>query len=1047
MNSSTEKDVQVNRYAAVFEGRFSIDWIIELTGYKASEVLKALIIGVKEGLFIRHDLDHFQFASPQKRQGCMKALSEVTVAALHKKITSIILKEIVEDTDQLRDLTIHFLSTENQIDGCRWLLWSGAKLIANCGRIPAYHCYRKAVVDSRRFRDKEADEFFIEATIKFSQFIKDDNEALLEDADLLQDALTRAEKWQYQHFIGALHILIAINLWFINRHEAAKVAFNTGDKVIETIQHPEYKREINATRTFFLYLKGEFKEVIRLFEKYTPDFEYFPHPAGYLSRLVVGLSYTFIGQPSQGLGIANTVHEYCRQSNNLKTAMLAEIYMGHILLEIGRTGASLGHYQSVLNNLELQQGDSQRAWKSLKLAAALAHQREGNNKVVARMMKDFENYTSVRPITALGTVFLIKLLWEKYEQNQTDHNLYQVQAVVERACGSANIFVHGVSCRYRALILKAREEPRKAIIAALNESIQLLDRSGYTIEMIRARIQLRQEFINAGRLDAADRRLEEIQFLMGKTNREFLPTDLTPLLDLVPDNYYHLEKLYLFSEESSVLGDEKEIIQRIILTIHQLTGAERGAMFMMSGEDSDRALTLVTAKNLSEEEVNSTSFSASRKLIQQSFTSGNILTRNAENHIPEWELTKMPILSGVAIPMKFKNHVNGVLYFDNRLIPNRFDRFDMRLFVHFAVQAAMITENMAAHRRIENLQSELTREREYLTPIHSIAEESYDGIIGKSSSMLKVFNQIEQVATTDSTVLITGETGVGKELVARAIHSRSKRYDGPFIRVNCSALPVNLISSELFGHEKGAFTGANAQHKGRFELADGGTIFLDEIGEIPPDVQIALLRILQTKEFQRIGGTETLHSDFRLLAATNRNLNQEAQSGAFREDLFYRLNVFPIVVPPLRERKGDIPLLVTHFMNHFAAKAGKRFCQIRQSEIDRLTDYDWPGNIRELENAIERGIILSPDSDIHIPPLSPAYQLPSEARKGVTFQEMEKNHLIWALKKTKGKVYGKGGAAELLDLHPNTLNSKMKRLGIHKNQVQSDPDSRANSKN
>ncbi|MBT8340504.1 MAG: sigma 54-interacting transcriptional regulator [Desulfatitalea sp.] len=292
----------------------------------------------------------------------------------------------------------------------------------------------------------------------------------------------------------------------------------------------------------------------------------------------------------------------------------------------------------------------------------------------------------------------------------------------------------------------------------------------------------------------------------------------------------------------------------------------------------------------------------------------------------------------------------------------------------------------------------------------------------------------DKVARMDASVLILGETGVGKELVARAIHGHSPRKNSPFIQVNCSALPETLITSELFGHEKGAFTGAEKRRIGRFELADQGTLFLDEIGDISLEVQVRMLRVLQSKEFERVGGKEVLKSNFRLITATNRDLKAAIHAGKFREDLFYRLNVFPIHVPPLRHRREDIPLLAGYFLEIYSKKAGKEI-KMSESDMKKFIGYDWPGNVRELENVIERGAILSSGKRFKMPELHPGKPKVAEEYDpdGLTLREYECQHILQALEKTGGKIYGKAGAAELLDIHPNTLISRVKKLGIVRN--------------
>jgi formate hydrogenlyase transcriptional activator len=306
----------------------------------------------------------------------------------------------------------------------------------------------------------------------------------------------------------------------------------------------------------------------------------------------------------------------------------------------------------------------------------------------------------------------------------------------------------------------------------------------------------------------------------------------------------------------------------------------------------------------------------------------------------------------------------------------------------------------------------------------------FEQIIGNSSALESVLEQVEQVAPTDSTVLIQGETGTGKELIARAVHNLSARCGRPFIKLNCAAIPFDLLESELFGHERGAFTGAIAQKIGRFELADKGTLFLDEVGDIPPGLQPKLLRVLQEQEFERLGSTRTHQVDVRLVAATNRNLVDMVKRNEFRSDLYYRLNVFPIPLPPLRERREDIPALVQHFVEIYVRRMGKQIETIPSETMSALASYQWPGNIRELQNFIERSVILSVGSDLR-PPLAELKRgAEVESMDAVTLEEAERDHIRKTLEQTRWVVAGPNGAAARLGIKRSTLYFRMQKLGI-----------------
>lgn len=318
-----------------------------------------------------------------------------------------------------------------------------------------------------------------------------------------------------------------------------------------------------------------------------------------------------------------------------------------------------------------------------------------------------------------------------------------------------------------------------------------------------------------------------------------------------------------------------------------------------------------------------------------------------------------------------------------------------------------------------------------------LSDTEYEGLIGKSQAFLETMNYVKMVAPLETSVLILGESGTGKEKVAACIQHLSPRKNGPFVKVNCGAIPETLIESELFGHERGAFTGAQARKIGKFERADGGTIFLDEIGELPLDLQSRLLRVLQEKEIERIGGNATVKLDVRIIAATNKKLEEEVVKGRFRIDLYYRLNVFPLTLPPLRERRDDIPLLTAYFVQYFSEKTGKNIKDLSQNALEDLMRYNWPGNIRELEHLIERSVLLAKNEIIeelslpvmHQQPVSEIYRGSAESKSN---DDDEREHILTILRQCKGRITGEGGAAELLGIPPSTLNSRIKKLGIRK---------------
>jgi formate hydrogenlyase transcriptional activator len=404
-------------------------------------------------------------------------------------------------------------------------------------------------------------------------------------------------------------------------------------------------------------------------------------------------------------------------------------------------------------------------------------------------------------------------------------------------------------------------------------------------------------------------------------------------------------------------------------------------------------------------------------------------------------LMEYGVRSYISLPLLRRGELLGAVDFVS---------FEKRLFDDGAVQllqdvseiVSIAVSNALAYEEIKALKEQLQAENRLLQD-EIVQRSIFEEIVGSSQSLRNVLGAIDKVAQTDSTVLITGETGTGKELIAHAIHRRSPRFDRALVKVNCAALPAELIASELFGHEKGAFTGALQQRIGRFETAHGGTIFLDEIGELTQEMQISMLRVLQEKEFERVGGNKTIHTDVRVITATNRDLRREVDEGRFRADLYYRLNVFPIHSPSLRERSDDIPILVDYFISRIAGRMGKRIRQIDKRTSDALEQYSWPGNIRELQNVIERGVILA-DSEVFrlepgtLPQSSRSIQAlePPDARDA---RGDQKARIEIVLKETRGRISGPDGAAARLGMPASTLESQIKTLKINKHLFRGSP--------
>ena len=520
-------------------------------------------------------------------------------------------------------------------------------------------------------------------------------------------------------------------------------------------------------------------------------------------------------------------------------------------------------------------------------------------------------------------------------------------------------------------------------------------------------------------------------------HKEIRPVSLElDMVDYAVDDAIHFDALRLMEDELRLERDRLRLL--LELTSQIVSNLDLRNLLRTVSTTVRRVMECnAAAVHLPDRESNSLRLFAldSPSGLQTDSRDGSWLEESRSHEdICEVFRARSPILSierrSCAVPLVSRNRVLGVL--ELGLIENqRFGKENLEFVTRFAGQVAIAIENALAYDEIKELKDKLAREKLYLED-EIRSECGFEEIIGRSAAIRAVLRQIETVAPTQSTVLIYGETGTGKELVARAIHERSPRNSNSFVKLNCAAIPTGLLESELFGHERGAFTGAIMQRLGRFELANRGTAFLDEIGEISLELQPKLLRVLQEREFERLGSTRTIKTDARLIAATNRDLAACIEERTFRADLFYRLNVFPIRVPSLRERPEDIPLLVRHFVQYFARKIHRVIDTIPSETMEALVRYSWPGNIRELQNLIEHSVIVSPGPVLQVPLAALQFQTapaPDGTKRG-TLEEAEREHILATLKETKWVISGPKGAAGRLGINRSTLQFRMKKLGI-----------------
>ena len=746
-----------------------------------------------------------------------------------------------------------------------------------------------------------------------------------------------------------------------------------------------------------------------------------------MAAVTVARSYAMIGELSQGLGMLDTIREHCLEDNNLYMAARAASTIGSVLLSIRRLEDAIRYL-----SISLQEAKkSKNHWIVLisTLMLALAHYYYGEKTESLNYLRDFLRHTKHANVHPSVHANLLEICWAVEENDFPEIRDLSFENVLRPQLSLENVYIKGIAHRYQALLFKHRDRPVPEIIASLEQSIRFLQRSGNPIEIAKSQLELSRLHLELGNENKADAYKQMASEVLEPINSDLIPHELKSFNTNYTPGEIILEEMSKIGNYVFSIRDPKRILGNILISANRTIGAERGAVFLIKKEGNEVSFQLRASKNFTQDQMRHPAFAPTLEKMKDVALSGKGCIMSVPSGTRQNPKDQGPIRSRLCVPIALKGEILGVMYHDNRLISGVFNNSHIQIISFLAAFTAFILDNEHAHELVDKLNRKLINNTFTKENVHK--ESSYEGIIGKSQPIRNVISKIEKVSSTDAAVLILGETGVGKDLIAAAIHKRSLRNNGPFVKVQCNTLQESLIISELFGHEKGAFTGANNRRIGRFELADGGTFFMDEIGDLPLDVQVRLLNVLQTKRFERIGGAgKTIQSDFRFIAATNRNMEQLITHKQFREDLFYRINVFPIHVPPLRERKEDIPLLAEHFLRIYSSRAGKKYLSIPPDDLKKMVKYNWPGNIREMQNLFERSVILANGPELRLSDLLPANKDMPPAETILTLSENERRHILKALHATEWKIRGPGGAAELLGMHPSTLTSRIKKLGI-----------------
>jgi transcriptional regulator with GAF, ATPase, and Fis domain/tetratricopeptide (TPR) repeat protein len=1029
-NHSTDDDQRLLAVAALFKGEFSIDWLVDLLSEKKpSQIISQLEKSVAEGILAKKTPGSYIFKDLKRQEKYVHLLPEPEARMLHRYMADILMRQLPDDEKKAHAVAHHLVHIANDVERCRYLIKAGDLHRKTFQAEQALQCYRKVLDDLSCMNGAEEDRLFSETAIKYSKIstARHDTTKVL---SILESALERAEKWDMKAHQALLKMHMAKNEWLRSRYTSALKFFEEGWSLAHDVRDPRLMLAATNFSTFFLFWQGRFQEAVRIYEKSLPDIERYPQ-GGFplLAVITVGYCYAQTGQVTQGLGMLDALRAHGLDKGDVYLTAYAEGNIGVILLDIGRIDEAVQFLEGSAR--EAREAHNDWVWISVQISLAYAYYLKGEKKQAMSCLRGFLQQSRRVQATVYLYAYLLELCLAIKMGKLPSVEGLSLEKEIHAMIRGKNILLKGVAYRYEAILRQMEGETPERIIQSLEHSIRWLGESGSEIELAKSRLELARQHLFMGNQDKAKELTLIATKVLDVINETLVPDDLRALVKDRSLNENLLKEILTLGQEVVTIQDHRDLVQHILSTLNRITGAERGAIFLLEDEAQPPKLHLRASKNLTPEQIGHDGFSSSMKLIKEVAATGTGSILGLGTEINGESAAVSAIRSRICVPMILRGKTVGVLYHDNRMLSSAFRESDLELLSYFAALAAFALDNVKAYEEIRRLNRNLSEETLYYKEEH-LQTLHFEDIVGESPAIKSVLAQIDQVTETDATVMIIGETGSGKELVARAIHRHSRRKDKPFIKVNCSALPESLIPSELFGHEKGAFTGATQRRLGRFELANCGTLFLDEIGEISQDIQVRLLRVLQNGEFERVGGSETLRSDFRLVVATNRNLEKDVKTQKFRADLYYRLAVFPIHVPPLRERTEDIPLLAYYFLKIYSQKRGKNFSKIPHSEMKKLLHYDWPGNVRELENIIERGTILNPGPLFRVPDLGSTQGDASADRGGTTLMENERRHILWALQQTNWKVRGKGGTAELLNIPPSTLAFRMNKLGIRR---------------
>jgi len=875
--------------------------------------------------------------------------------------------------------------------------------------------------------NRQTDMLFVSSSLELADISFVLGKNFRQIADILSRAVKAAKRIGDRRSQALIELHLGRLYYFSEQHEEALLRFEKGKAIVEELGDEDIMIQAAEFIGLYYFFQGRFKNAIEYFEKAAKSFE---SESG--DRLInpsgpIWLSYcaAFLGRFNRAIGMLDYYRRFAQKSGEKAFAATLRAVLGIILLGIGKSKEAHFHLSGAFQ--EAMSMRNALAGYFAKGGLAIHHFMEGRIRQAGEWIRQ-----AVTEGAAAGLVhqyaspIVLEILFGLKDKEEFQDPDFNFENELARVLNGINIHLRGVALRLVSGDKISHGLVDSGVIDKLSLSESLLEESGDTVQLGKTRVELARAWLCLGDRKKAEAMATAARRDFGSYEDIFFPEDLRPLLTIKPDRGKHAARendiLDVFARAIYDIPpdtDFESMLERTVKASIGFFGAERGGIFWFERDRKKSPPRLRGACNLLASDTRSPLFKESLALVFSAYYENRpkIIRKSSSDFDPT------RIKSVLCVPFSVNGHPRGVLYHDTSYVRDYFDLFDETQLLRMAQWLTGYINRIFAYSK--KIEESAAGRISFLEPAPDA------GMIFESPVMRKLIEQADRIAATDSTVLILGETGVGKELLARRIHRFSRRKNRPMVVLDPTVISENLVESELFGHEKGAFTGADRQKSGRIELAHKGTLFIDEIGEIPKPMQTKLLRAIQEKTMTRVGGNKTIVSDFRLIAATNRDLPREVEAGRFREDLFYRLNVIPITIPPLRERTEDILPLARHFLARFSAKYNRPGLFLTSRDEQMLIAYDWPGNIRELENIIERAVLLSPSGEFHL-------NLPEASDPGMThpfdglpsLDELQRRYIRHVLKLTGGRIAGPGGAAEILGMKRTSLYNRMKRLGL-----------------